>query len=955
VVGGVAAIFFVSGAAALLFETLWFNRAGLAFGSSIWASSLVLASFMGGLALGNAWMARSGSKVRRPLRAYAGLELIIGASGFALVCLLPGVGAWLAPLLEPLAGAPMLLNACRLVIGFLLLMVPATAMGATLPLVVQSLAALDPSYGSILGRLYGWNTLGAVAGALAGEWFLIGRCGVTGTAALAMGLNAAAATGALLLERCFAAAATTSTAGAFAAHAPAAGDGATFLPPVRRCLAAAALSGAIMLALEVLWFRFLLYFVHSGSLILAMMLAVVLAGIGAGGVVAGVWLRRRADAHRYAGAVALLAGTANLALYRLFALVQAPQGASYVFEAAGVLRLAAVLMLPGSFASGVLFTLVGAALRGGTPTHARAAGLLALYNTAGAALGALLAGAAMLPLLGLERALFWSAALYGVVALLLSRPRSRRFLLPFACYAIALATFPAGWMRERYLQIPIRRWDPDRSMELVAVREGRSETLLYLRKSHAGEPEYYKMITNGLSMSGTSPFSRRYMKLFAWLPLALHPEPRRALLISYGVGSTAAALATPELQSIDVVDISRDILAMSDIIYPDPVAHPLRDPRVHVHVEDGRYFLQTCRERYDIITSEPPPPKVSKVVNLYTREYFQLSYDRLAEGGIHTYWLPVHNLSPEDTRAILCAYCDVFEDCTLWCGMGLEWVLMGTRRARGPASEESFTRQWRDPRARAELVALGIERPEQLGTLFLAAAPTLREWIGTTPPLTDDRPKRLSDAMVVPDSVAAFYRTWVRPERARRRFAASAFVQRLWPPQLLERTLAAFAFQSIVHEVAVRPGPRGTPERYFEDLHRILTDSPYETLALWHLGVNADILPIIDRRLAAGDSVATHARVLGLRALAARDYDGAAAHLGTLPETATDRSLQYCHLYALCMAGRPAEARRLAAESLVRRAADDGDRSFWKWAGRRLGVPAPAGVAVGAEAGGPAP
>src|SRR5215471_7329692 len=89
------AIFFLSGAAALVFETVWFAQAALAFGSSIWATSLVVAAFMGGLALGNALSARLGPRLLRPLRAYALLELAIGASGVALVHALP----WLTPLL----------------------------------------------------------------------------------------------------------------------------------------------------------------------------------------------------------------------------------------------------------------------------------------------------------------------------------------------------------------------------------------------------------------------------------------------------------------------------------------------------------------------------------------------------------------------------------------------------------------------------------------------------------------------------------------------------------------------------------------------------------------------------------------------------------------------------------------------------------------------------------------
>ncbi len=150
-----SAIFLVSGTAALLFETLWFRQAGLAFGNSVWASSLVLSSFMGGLALGNGLMIRLGPRVRSPVRLYALLEVLIAGSGVALVYGLPLLSGWLAPLLRPFLDSPWILNPLRLSVAFVLLLLPATAMGATLPLLVKAVRERDPSFGAALGRLYG--------------------------------------------------------------------------------------------------------------------------------------------------------------------------------------------------------------------------------------------------------------------------------------------------------------------------------------------------------------------------------------------------------------------------------------------------------------------------------------------------------------------------------------------------------------------------------------------------------------------------------------------------------------------------------------------------------------------------------------------------------------------------------------------------------------------------------
>lgn len=206
----VTAVFFLSGASALIFETLWFREAGLAFGNSIWASSLVLSGFMAGLALGNALAARLGARLRHPIRAYAVAEAVIALTGAGLVYLFPTLGATLAPIFRPLLDHPWTLNSLRLLVAFLLLLVPSTAMGITLPLLTRALLR-DPAlprrgpkdeggFGRILGALYGWNTLGAMAGVIAGEMFLVGRLGVRGTALAAGGLNLFAAAVAGLLS-----------------------------------------------------------------------------------------------------------------------------------------------------------------------------------------------------------------------------------------------------------------------------------------------------------------------------------------------------------------------------------------------------------------------------------------------------------------------------------------------------------------------------------------------------------------------------------------------------------------------------------------------------------------------------------------------------------------------------------------------------------------------------------
>lgn len=890
----VCALFFASGASALLFETLWFRQAGLVFGNSVWASTLVLSSFMAGLALGNGLTARFGGRARRPIRVYGLLELIVAGTGVALVLLLPALTGLLAPLFRPFIDVPWVINPLRLGVSFGLLAIPATAMGATLPILVRALSAADPNFGHVLGRLYGWNTLGAVAGAWAGEAYLIEHLGITGTGLTAGALNTGAALVALALapriERGGAGAPPEETAPhERLLHSPAA----------LRLMTAAFLSGAILLGLEVVWFRFLSLFVYGTSVAFAVMLAVVLAGIALGGLAAGAAFRRNPELHRRLPHLALLSGALVLALYAGFGATAralfgaAAQPSLHVARPIEVLLLGAPLMFLPSFLSGVLFTAMGQAARHELGADTRTAGMLTLSNTAGGVAGSLLAGFLMLPALGAERSLWILAVAYAAVAALTLPSRLGASLraspaaLPAATalFLLLTVTFPHGKMRDEYMLEPARPW-LDQGMEVLGVREGLTETLIYVQRKSLGQPLDQRMLTNGYSMATNSTVAQRYMKLFVYWPIAFHPDPKDALLISFGMGSTADALVqTRQLERIDIVDISRDALEMSRMLFQPPRMSPLDDPRVQVHVEDGRFFLQTTDRRFDVITAEPPPPKNAGVGNLYSREYFALVRERLNEGGIVSYWLPCHLLGESDTKAIIRGFCDVFDDCSLWNANALDWMLVGSRNGAGRVPEARLERQWQDPVVGAQLRALGFEAPEQLAALYLGDASDLAALTQGTPPLVDDRPHRLSPEFTEPAEHAEFYMGVAEAGGARTRLQESRAVAQTWPPDLLERSLPYFEWQAILNEELDDRGVSILDEAPTDaDLERVLVDSELETLAVWLLKSSDAEIRIAEQQAAKGGRGPRISRQLGIRALSRRNWVLAVQHFDRVLE-----------------------------------------------------------------------
>src|SRR6266446_2337631 len=174
-------LLFFSGIGALIFETLWLRLSGLAFGNSIWAAALILSSFMAGLALGNALAASARIRRWRPLHLYAVLEVLVALFGCTIVFGLPLLGALLRPVWQTVWNYQPTLLGLRFIVSFLILLVPTTAMGLTLPVVIEDPILRRTNFAGAIGFLYGSNTLGAVVGAVLSEGYLIAAFGLRGT------------------------------------------------------------------------------------------------------------------------------------------------------------------------------------------------------------------------------------------------------------------------------------------------------------------------------------------------------------------------------------------------------------------------------------------------------------------------------------------------------------------------------------------------------------------------------------------------------------------------------------------------------------------------------------------------------------------------------------------------------------------------------------------------------
>jgi hypothetical protein len=265
---------------------------------------------------------------------------------------------------------------------------------------------------------------------------------------------------------------------------------------------------------------------------------------------------------------------------------------------------------------------------------------------------------------------------------------------------------------------------------------------------------------------------------------------------------------------------------------------------------------------------------------------------------------------------------------------------MGTRNATGPGDEARVTRLWRDPAARDDLRAIGIERPEHLATTFLADAEGLRRFTDGSPPLTDDYPKRLSHVPPLFGHSDFAHSAWMDAAKTRPAFEASRFVARIWPASVRTAALGQFDAQQLVDRFFLKRLDSGAHR--LPAIDDLLVKSDLRTLPLWLLGSTAAEQAAVERAADGGMRSAALSHALGVRALAERDFARAAERFADAQGQpgAPPEAFHY-RVYALAMAGRLEEARRLLMAAAGSAPSTDAERWFLEFLAKRFGVTIP--------------
>jgi len=654
-------LFTASGFAGLIYESIWTQYLRLFLGHAAYAQSVVLAVFMGGMALGAAWCARRSERLGNPLLAYAAAEALVGLAAIVFHPVFAGATDWAFDRLLPALGGEWLAFGAKLALACLFILPQSVLLGMTFPLMSTGLARAAPgALGKSLAMLYFTNSLGGAAGVLASGFFLVDALGLPGTLQVAGLLNLAIAATVWALAR----GARDTPLAAAQRHSPAAG----------LLLTVAFFTGAASFFYEIGWIRMLSLVLGASTHSFELMLATFIFGLALGGLA----VRGRIDGaepRRLLAWVQVAMGLAALATLPVYdasfslmeALMQglARSEAGYrLFNLSGA-AISALVMLPASFCAGMTLPLITAALaRSGGGE--RAIGQVYGANTLGAIAGVVAAVHIGLPVLGLKGTLASGAAIDMALGLALLRADRVRLAYPAALCAVALAAVAFGFQLDaNKMTAGVFRHGElasSRDAQVLFARDGKTATVHLVRYADATS-----LRTNGKSDGSINMDARGErgsdeitMVLTAAIPLALRPETRSAAVIGIGTGlTTHTLLQSLALERVETIEIERAMAEAARGFAPRN-SNAFADPRGQIVIDDAKSFFSAHGRRYDLIISEPSNPWVSGVSSLFTREFYRRVRPHLEPRGLLVQWFQLYEIDAALVASVLRALGEEF-------------------------------------------------------------------------------------------------------------------------------------------------------------------------------------------------------------------------------------------------------------------------------------------------------
>lgn len=758
-------IFFITGLTGLAYELVWIRLLILSFGSTQFAITTVLSTFMAGLALGSIVFGRIVDKYQFPLRVYAAIAVVLGIYGVLspwIFSLIRDIYLYVSPVTGGI-GYHAGFEPVQFVIALLVLIVPTTLMGGTLPPLVKYFASVSGRIGYYTAVPYAVNTLGAVTGCLLTGLFALYTLGVNTT--VYMGGIIDILMGALVFVFYWQAKSAMIVKDVEEKPSPLFENEMDRKKLTFIVILAFTISGFCSLAYEVLWTRVLSLVLGSSVYAFTIMLATFLVGIGIGSIAFAPFVDRCKKPIFWFSMLEAVIGffaLASIFIYRelpfiFFNLKETFAEQFWLFLMFEFFIAAAVMIVP-TLSMGAIFPLVNRIYtQGFSQNIGEKVGNVYFFNTTGAIVGSIAGGFIFIPLIGVQNGVVLTAALNILISIILlyySRIRQVHKYIGAAAFAAVFGfmviVLPPWEKISMTMGLYINPYGKDMGKPSFKERN-LNERLLYYKEGlnaiitvrGAGpNAEVISYQANG-KQEARSEFGRPSWSwsILGHIPLMLHSnEPKDALLIGLGSGITLGAMGYYPIKSLDVVELESGVVDASRF-FAKANNNVLEDPRVRLHLTDGRNFLSTVSKKYDIIVSGVSDPWISGVSNLFTYNYFMELKNKLNEDGIVAIWYSNYKGTPEDFRIGLNSFAAAFPHISAWFHYkeALDLVIIGSIKPHS-FKMQKLSDIFSDPKIREGLARVDLKNPYDIFALFLAGDRDLRRYIGQTKINTDERP-----------------------------------------------------------------------------------------------------------------------------------------------------------------------------------------------------------------------
>ncbi len=666
-------IYFCSGLCSLIDEVIWVRLLKLTFGNTVYASSIVVSVFMGGLALGALIMSRFADRIQRPLFLYAILEICASLSALGVPLGLKGIDGfyrWFYVNAQPATGLLLIL---QVLISAFLILIPTMVMGSTLPLLGRYITKLHHQIGHRVGYLYLLNTFGASIGCFLAGFVLIRLLGVMGALYTAAVVNLFVAFGGFTLSRFY----DRSLSGILLKPIQPSPRDVIDKKPKRWqyiLMTAFFLSGMISIGYELIWMRGIVYRMGGFTYVFSAVLSIYLLGN-----VIGVWIGSRLSKQLkkpeigFALSLTILGGLGVLFIpwfsfwylkgqsffyNTLNMTMDISTSIKFIFH---ILLNCAFLFLIPSIAMGIGFPLALQAWSNFKHLVGKTTGFVYGINTIGAVVGGLITGFVLIPYVGVQV----SATLLGMIGIcfgammfiaFIERWRSAsRFIYYLGVLILIVITvfMPNQLFKHYILQSP--------NTQIIAYKEGITTTVTVEKLSDG----FLNLLSDGVKISGDD-HHRITQKTLGHLGVLINQNSKEVLSIGFGSGETTRCLSLHDLDRIDCVEIAPEVVDMALKYFNHINLGKQLHDEVNIVFMDGKNYLYLTPKKYDVIINGADIPQYSGSAPMFGKEHFQNGLDHLKPNGLFVTKLHLLDISPSNYNSILGTFLEVFPYVTIW-------------------------------------------------------------------------------------------------------------------------------------------------------------------------------------------------------------------------------------------------------------------------------------------------